>query len=131
MAPTLFFLKVTQRRDGGYEIWEHHTGQEKGCFPTEPEFVDFVYTKEEAKAIVDDWRINPPLNGVLEDVDWDELPELPELDKSDFNDIRYHGEYSDLVDLVLAMSELSGLKPYRIVDDHDGSFRGYTFEVIE
>ena len=130
-APTLFVLTVTQRRNGGYEIWESHCGQCKGCVSTDPEFVDFVNTKQEAKAIVDDWRVNPPVGGILEDVDWNELPELPELDNSDFNDIRYNGEYYDLVDLVLAISELSGIKPYRVVDDTDGRFLKYTFEVVE
>lgn len=130
-APTLYFLKVTQRVNGGYEIWETHCGQEPGCVSTQPEFVDFVETKSEVKAIIDDWTVNPPLNGVLEDVDWNELPELPELNKSDFNDIRYHGEYYNLTDLVLAIAELSGIKPYRIVDDKDGRFSGYTFEVVE
>ena len=131
LAPTLYFLEITQRRNGGYEIWETHCGQEQGCVSTQPEFVDFVNTKKEAKAIVDDWRANPPFGGILKDVNWDELPELPELDRTDFNDIRYHGEYYDLVDLVLAISELSGIKPYRVVDDNDGRFLKYTFEVVE
>lgn len=130
-APTLYFLKVTQRKNGGYEIWETHCGQEKGCIVTDPQFIDFVQTKNEVKAIINDWETNPPLDGVLDNVDWEELPELPELNRTDFNDIRYNGEYYDLVDLVLAISELSGIKPYRVVDDNDGRFLKYTFEVVK
>ncbi len=128
LAPTLYFLKVTERQTGGYEIWERHTGQEKGCIPSDDEFVDFVQTKQEVQAIIDDWRINPPLGGVLEDVDWEELPTLPEINVNDLkNDC---GHYSDYPEMILAMAELSGLKPYRVTAD-DGRLLYFTFEVDE
>lgn len=127
-APTLYFLKVTERITGGYEIWEHHTGQERGCVPTDPQFVDFVQTKEQVQAIIDDWKLNPPIDGVLDDVDWEELPKLPEVHEEDIeNDC---GRYSDYPEMILAMAELSGLKPYNVVDD-DGRLRYFTFEVVE
>lgn len=128
-APTLYFLQVTERITGGYEIWESHCGQEHGCVSTQPEFVDFVQTKSEVQAIIDDWRVNPPLNGVLEDVDWKELPRLPDINQEDITD-DFCGRYSDYPELVLSMAELSGLKAYRVVTD-DNRFLGFTFEVVE
>ena len=128
-APTLYFLKVTERISGGYEIWESHCGQEKGCVVTDPQFVDFVQTKKEVQSIIDDWRVNPPLNGVLEDVDWKELPRLPDINQEDITD-DFCGIYSDYPELVLSMAELSGLKAYCIVTD-DNRFLGFTFEVVE
>jgi hypothetical protein len=127
-APTLYFLTVTERLTGGYEIWEQHTGQCKGCVTTQPEFVDFVQTKPEVQAIIDDWRINPPANGVLDSVDWNELPRLPDKHIDDIKD--NCGEYSAYPEMVLAMCELSGLKAYRVVDD-DGKLQYFTFEVVE
>ena len=41
-APTLYFLTVTERLTGGYEIWESHRCQERGCVTTEPEFDEFI-----------------------------------------------------------------------------------------
>ena len=128
-APTLFFLKVTERITGGYEIWEQHTGQCKGCVMTEPEFIDFVQTKSEVQAIIDDWKLNPPLNGVLEGVDWKEQPNLPEIHVDDVSD-DFCGEYSDYPEMILAMAELSGMKAYRVVDDN-GGLLSFTFEVVE
>ena len=128
-APTLYFLKVTERINGHYEIWEQHMCQERGCVKTEPEFIELAKTKTEVKAIIDDWRINPPLNGVLAEVEWEELPKLPAIDDTDVtND--FCGEYSDLTELCLAMAELSNLKPYRVMSD-DGRLLHYTFEVVE
>ena len=128
-APTLYFLKVTERSTGGYEIWESHRCQEKGCVNTEPQFVDFVNTKPEVQAIIDDWRLNPPLSGVLEDVDWEELPHLPDINVKDVTD-DFCGTYSDITEMVLAMAELSNLKPYRVMSD-EGKLLRYTFEVVE
>ena len=129
LAPTLYFLTVTERVTGGFEIWEHHTGQCKGCVPTDQEFVDFVHTKEEVQAIIDDWRLNPPAGGVLNDVDWNELPRLPDIHEDDVTD-EFCGTYADLTQLVLAAMELSGLRAYRVIDD-DGRILRYTFEVVE
>ena len=129
LAPTLYFLKVTERVTGGYEIWESHCGQERGCVSTDPEFVDFVHTKKEALAIINDWEINPPCGGVVEDVDWEERPHLPDIHESDISD-DFCGTYSDLTEMILAMAELSNLKPYRVVAD-DGRILRYTFEVVE
>ena len=128
-APTLYFLKVTERISGGYEIWESHCGQEKGCVVTDPQFVDFVQTKSEVQAIIDDWKVNPPLNGVLDDVDWEEQPKLPVIYEDDVTD-EFCGTYSDYPEMILAMAELSGLKAYRVISD-DGRFLRYTFEVVE
>lgn len=127
-APTLYFLDVQERITGGYEIWETHCGQEQGCVVTDPQFVDFVQTKPEVQAIIDDWRLNPPLGGKLEDVNWNELPNLPEKNLNEISD--NYGEYSDYPEMILAMAELSGLKPYRVIDD-DGRLRYFTFEVVE
>ena len=126
-APTLYFLSVTERLTSGYEIWEQHMGQCKGCVKTSPEFVDFVQTKQEVQAIIDDWKLNPPLGGVLEDVNWEEQPKLPEKHMDDIDDC---GRYSDYPEMILAMCELSGLKAYRAVDD-DGKLKYFTFEVVE
>lgn len=128
-APTLYFLKVTERITGGYEIWEHHTGQCKGCVPTDPEFVDFVQTKDEALAIVNDWEINPPCGGVVEDVDWEERPRLPDILEDEVTD-DFCGTYSDLIDMVLSICELSNIKAYNVVSE-DGRLLRYTFEVVE
>ena len=126
-APTLYFLSVYQRETGEYEIWERHCGQEKGCVPSDDQFVDLVNTKSEVQAIIDDWRINPPLNGVLESVNWNELPQLEDIDITDID--KCCGVYSDYPEMIKAICELSGMKAYRIV--RDGEFRGYTFEVVE
>ena len=128
-APTLYFLTVTERLTGGFEIWEHHTGQEKGCVPTDPQFVDFVRTEEEALTIVNDWELNPPLNGVVEDVDWEKRPSLPRIHQDDVTD-DFCGTYTDLTEMVLSMAELSGIKAYGVEDD-DGRLLRYTFEVVE
>ena len=127
-APTLYFLNVQERLTGGYEIYEQHTGQCKGCVKTNPEFVDFVQTKQEVQAIIDDWKLNPPFNGILEDVDWEELPKLPE---KHIDDIENNcGKFRDYPEMILAMCELSGLKAYNVVDD-DGRLQYFTFEVDE
>lgn len=128
-APTLYFLKITERITGGYEIWETHRCQERGCVSTDPQFVDFVQTKNEVQAIIDDWRINPPLNGVLDSVDWDEQPRLPNIHEDNVTD-DFCGEYSDYPEMILAMAELSGLKAYQVVND-EGRVLRYTFEVVE
>lgn len=128
-APTLYFLTVTERVTGGYEIWEHHCCQERGCVSTQEELVDFVQTKQEVQAIIDDWRVNPPVGGVLEDVDWNELPKLPEIHVDDVTD-NFCGNYTDYPEMILAMCELSGLKAYRIVDDN-GGLKSFSFEVVE
>jgi hypothetical protein len=127
MSPTLYILDVTERRTGGYEIWESHCGQEKGCISTEPEFVDFVQTKEEVQGIIDDWKINPPIDGVLDMVNWEEQPRLPEKNIKEVTD-KFCGRYSDYPEMIIAMCELSGLKAYRVVAD-DGSLRYFSFEV--
>lgn len=126
MAPTLYFLNVTEKIIGGYEIWETHMCQEKGCIMTEPHFVDFVRTKQDAQAVIDDWRVNPPLGGILKEVEWNEQPKLPEINVNDINDDC--GHYSDYPEMILAMAELSGLKPYKVVDDA-GRILYFTFEV--
>lgn len=128
-APTLYFLTVTERLTGGFEIWEHHTGQCKGCVPTDPQFVDFVRTEEEALTIVNDWELNPPLNGVVEDVDWEKRPSLPDIHQDDVTE-DFCGTYSDMVEMVLSICELSNIKAYRVIDD-DGKVLHYTFEVVE
>lgn len=127
LAPTLYFLDIKQTYRG-YEIWETHCGQEQGCVSTQPEFVDFVHTKSEVQAIVDDWRVNPPCGGKLDDVNWDELPTLPEINKDDLKNPC--GRYSDYPEMVLAICELSGIKAYRVVDD-EGRLQYFTFEVVE
>lgn len=129
MSPTLYFLKVTERITGGYEIWETHMCQEKGCFQTEPQFVDFKETKHEVYALIDDWEVNPPLNGKLESVEWKEQPKLPEINIKDVTD-NFCGNYADYPEMILAMCELSGLKAYHVVDDN-GRLKTFTFEVKE
>ena len=43
VAPTLYYLIVELDSDlNMYEIWEQHKGQEKGCFLTDEQFVDFI-----------------------------------------------------------------------------------------
>jgi hypothetical protein len=126
-APTLYFLEVKERLTYGYDIYETHCGQEKGCVSTEPQHIDFVKTKEEVQAIIDDWKINPPLDGILEGVVWIEVPRLPTINTSDVTD-NFCGEYTDYPEIILAMAELSGMKAYRAVAD-DGSLRFFTFEV--
>ena len=128
-APTLYFLKVTERITGTYEIWEQHMCQEKGCVKTEPNFVDYARTKSEALAIVNDWEINPPLNSIVEDVEWEERPNLPDINESNVTD-DFCGTYSDLIEMVLSICELSNIKAYRVVSD-DGKLLRYTFEVVE
>ena len=128
-APTLYFLKVTERITGGFEIWEQHMCQEKGCFKTEPKFIDFVRTEDEALTIVNDWELNPPLGGVVKDVDWEKRPRLPDIHKDDVTD-DFCGTYSDMVEMVLSICELSNIKAYRVIDD-DGKLLTYTFEVVE
>lgn len=127
-APTLYFLEISQRPTGEYEVWERHRCQERGCVFTDYQFVDLVQTKSQVQAIIDDWRINPPLDGVLEDVSWEELPQLEDIDIEDVTD-DFCGTYSDYPEMINSICELSGLKAYRIV--RDGEFRGYTFEVVE
>ena len=58
-----------------------------------------------------------------------QAPTLPSIHKDDVTD-EFCGEYSDLVELVLSMAELSSLKAYRVIDD-DGKLLRYTFEVVE
>jgi len=128
-APTLYFLKITERIVGDYEIWESHMCQEKGCFQTEPQFVTLARNEDEAKAIIHDWRVNPPLNGQLQEVEWEHRPRLPEIHEDNVRD-DFCGTYSDVYDMVIAICELSNIKAYTVVDD-DGRALRYTFEVVE
>lgn len=127
LAPTLYYLTITERATGGYEIWESHCGQECGCVATNDEFVDFVQTKEEALAIVNNWELHPPLGGVLEDVDWNERPSLPDINEDDVTD-DFSDTYTDYVELILAICKESGIKPYRVIDN-DGRVLKYTFKI--
>lgn len=127
-SKTLYSLIVTEKINGGYEVWETHTCQEKGCIQTQPALINFVQTKEEVQAIIDDWKLNPPLNGVLSDVEWEEQPKLPTIHQDDADTT--HGTYADYPELILAICELSGLKPYRVIDD-TGRLQYFTFEVVE
>ena len=45
-APTLYFLNAVETITGHFEIWETHCGQEKGCFETDPQLVEFVRTSK-------------------------------------------------------------------------------------
>jgi len=137
-APTLYFLKVTEVYNPSkgnqpedctfYEVWEQHQCQEKGCFKTEPTLVGFKFKQSEVEALIEDWRVNPPLNGVLADVEWEHLPSIPLLE--DITSIDAHGVYHNLTELVLAIAELSSLKVYECTNEL-GDFAGYTFEVVE
>ena len=133
-APTLYFLRITERhspsKEGevNYEVWEQHMCQEKGCFKTQPEVVAFCFRKSEVEELIEDWKVNPPLNGELADVEWEHLPMIPELE--DVTSIDAHGVYHNLTELALTMAELGGLKPYKLVNEF-GDFAGYTFEVVE
>ena len=86
-------------------------------------------SKDEALAIINDWEINPPCGGVVEDVDWEERPRLPDINEADVTD-EFCGTYSDLIDMVLSICELSNIKAYNVVSD-DGRLLRYTFEVVE
>ena len=124
-APTLYFLTVYERITGGYEVWEQHMCQEKGCIKTQPEFVEYVSTAEEAKAIIAEFGSHYK----VEDVDWIELPKLPTIHEDDVTD-DFCGTYADYPEMILAMCELSGLKAYRVMSD-DGRLLRFTFEVEE
>ena len=54
---------------------------------------------------------------------------LPDIHVKDVTD-DFCGTYTDLTELVLAISELSNIKPYRVMND-DGKVLNYTFEVVE
>ena len=129
-APTLYFLKCTQRSTGEYEIWEQHMCQEKGCIKTEPQFVDLRPNYGTAKAFVDAWITFPPLGGKVENVEWEHHFKFEKIDINDFSDDKFCGTYSDLRDMIVAMSELSNLKPYSIINEKC-NLQGYTFEVVE
>lgn len=53
IAPTLYYLIIELNPSNTYEIWEQHKGQEKGCFMTCKEFVDFVPKDELDKFITE------------------------------------------------------------------------------
>jgi hypothetical protein len=101
--------------------------QEIGCVKTEPEHLDILFSMEQVDEFIEDFEKNL-LNGVLEGIDWIKLPEIPRIQNS--TDVDSHGIYHNLTEMVLAICELSGLKPYEIVHE-DGQFAGYTFEVVE
>ena len=126
-APTLYFLNITESYLGGFEIWEQHKCQEKGCFKTEPELVDFKETEDEVRAFIADFE-NKLLEGKLEDVEWNFKSRLPVIDIEEMND-DFCGTYTDYPEMILAMAELSCLKPYRVIQD--GRLKCYTFEVVE
>ena len=133
-APTLYFLRIHEvhvpSREGevNYEVWEQHMCQEPGCFKSQPQLVSFCFKKEEVEALIEDWKINPPLAGKLEDVEWEHIETIPQIE--DITSVEAHGVYHNLTELVLAISELSSLKPYKVVNEF-GDFAGYTFEVVE
>ena len=132
-APTLYFLTVTERWSSGpenrsYEIWEQHMCQEKGCFKTQPEFVDLAFSKSRVKEIIADWKLNPPLNGKLEDVEWESIGGVEQVE--DVKTIDARGVYYNMEEMLMAICELSGFKPYEVLNDK-GEFAGYTFEVVE
>lgn len=54
---------------------------------------------------------------------------LPDINVKDVTD-NFCGTYKDLTELVLAISEISNIKPYRVMSD-DGKVLRYTFEVVE
>ena len=101
---------------------------QKGEIPAGKIGTVWRFKKSEVEALIEDWRINPPLNGELADVEWEQLPGIPELE--DITSIDAHGVYHNLTEVVLTMAELSGLKPYKLVNEF-GDFAGYTFEVVE
>lgn len=54
MSPTLYFLRLEfNHRVNGYEAWEQHCGQEKGCFMTQQEFITVVPRADLDKFISD------------------------------------------------------------------------------
>ena len=56
-------------------------------------------------------------------------PTLPEINVNEVTD-DFCGDYSDYPELILAICELSGIKPYKVVDDN-GKLLRFTFEVVE
>ena len=56
-------------------------------------------------------------------------PTLPEINVKEVTD-DFCGTYKDLNEMVIAMAELSNLKPYKVMSD-DGKLLRYTFEVVE
>ena len=58
----------------------------------------------------------------------DKVTGFDEINIEDITD-DFCGTYSDYPEMVLAMAELSGLKPYRVIKD--GRLKCFTFEVVE
>ena len=54
---------------------------------------------------------------------------LPNINEKEVTD-DFCGTYSDLIEMVLSICELSNIKAYRVVSD-DGKLLRYTFEVVE
>lgn len=130
-SSTLYFLTCSERPTGEYEIWGQHMHQEKGCIKTEPEFITLKPNYGTAKAFVDAWITFPPAGGVVEDVKWEHYSKFDEVSLEEVNDSdRFCGTYSDLRDLVVAMSELSNLKVSSVINEK-GNLQCYTFEVVE
>ena len=61
-------------------------------------------------------------------MEWEHAEQIPQLE--DVTSVNAHGVYHNLTELVLAICELSALKPYELVNEF-GDFAGYTFEVVE
>ena len=66
-APTLYFLKVTERVIGGYEIWEQHQCQEKGCFWTDERYTGNTCLVGHIDEFVNEYE-NQILEGIIDEV---------------------------------------------------------------
>jgi hypothetical protein len=129
-SPTLYFLTVEERwgAEGTlYFISEQHMCQERGCVKTEPEHLTICFSEHSTKEYIKCFE-SDLIEGVVEGVEWFKLPVIPRI--TDVLEVDAHGVYSNLTEMVLAICELSQLKPYEIVRE-DGQFAGYTFEVVE
>ena len=85
-------------------------------------------TEQEANKYIDEFESNL-LEGIVDGVTWIKLPVIPRIET--VTDLKSNGGvYHNLTEMMLAVCELSGLKPYEIVRP-DGQFAGYTFEVVE
>ena len=130
-APTLYFLEVKEHWSVNGTIFiisEQHMCQEKGCIKTEPEHLSICFSEEDAQNYIDEVEANL-LEGIVDGVTWIKLPVIPRIESATDLDSNC-GVYHNLTEMVLAICELSNLKPYEIVRP-DGVFAGYTFEVVE
>lgn len=132
-SSTLYFLTVTEEWAASsegkiYLISERHMCQEKGCVKSDKQHLKICFSEQEVNVYLKKFK-NSLLEGILESVEWEPLPDIPEITNlDDFKQIC--GVYNNLTEMVLAMSELSGFKVYKIIND-DGCFAGYTMELVE